>query len=224
MKTISDILKESFLEGFQTDITTTKICITLGISVILGLYIYFIYKYKSKNCFYSKDFNNVLAGLPVVTSGIVLAMQSSIVISLGMVGALSIVRFRNAVKSSLDLMFLFWSISIGIIVGAGIYEIGFILSIVLTILMYILDYIPVKRCPYLLVLNSSDVDVEKSLMPILKKYTNIYTIKSRSIHSNMIDLIIEIRCKDEQQLISECLRLENIKSVNLLSHDGEIRI
>lgn len=103
--TFEDVIKDSILNGFNSDISTADILVVLGISLILGLYVYEVYRLKSKSTFYSKDFNNTLACLPIVTSGIVLAMQSSVVISLGMVGALSIVRFRNAIKSSLDLLF-----------------------------------------------------------------------------------------------------------------------
>lgn len=221
---INDVIKKSFLEGFDTDISTTKIMITLIITAIIGIYIYIVYKYKSKSSFYSKDFNNVLAILPVVTGAIVLAMQSSIVISLGMVGALSIVRFRNAVKSSLDLLFLFWSISIGIICGAGLYEIGLLLSLVVTILLFILDIVPIRKKSLLLIINSKNVEIEKELINILKKLTNSYTIKSRSIHNKNIDLIIEVRSKKEFELLNECTKLKDILNVSLMSHDGEERL
>lgn len=220
---IKDAIKNSVLEGFSTDISTTKIIITLGFSLIIGIYIYFVYRYKTKSSFYSKDFNVVLAGLPIITAGIVLAMQSSIVISLGMVGALSIVRFRNAVKNSMDLLFLFWSISIGIICGAGIYEIGIILSLVLTIVLFAIDYIPTKNQSLLLVVNADDINIEESLNRILKEYSKMYKIKSRSISKNNIDLIIELRSKEEQKIITEIAKEKHILNVNLLSHDGERR-
>ena len=221
---MNDVIKKSFLEGFDTDISTTKIMITLIITAIIGIYIYIVYKYKSKSSFYSKDFNNVLALLPVVTGAIVLAMQSSIVISLGMVGALSIVRFRNAVKNSLDLLFLFWSISIGIICGAGLYEIGLLLSLVVTILLLILDIVPIKKHSLLLIINSKNIEIEKELTPILKRLTSSYIVKSRSIHDKNIDLIIEIRSKKDIELLKECNKLKDILNVSLMSHDGEERL
>lgn len=220
---INDAIKNSVLEGFSTDISTIKIVVTLGFSLIIGLYIYFVYRLKTKSSFYSKDFNVVLAGLPIITAGIVLAMQSSIVISLGMVGALSIVRFRNAVKNSMDLLFLFWSISIGIICGAGIYEIGIILSLVLTIVLFVIDYMPTKNQSLLLVVNADDINIENRLNKILKEYSKTYMIKSRSISKNNIDLIIELRSKEEKKLINELSKENHILNVNLLSHDGERR-
>lgn len=219
-----DIIKKSVIEGFQTDITTAKIIVTLGIVVFLGIYIYTIYKVKTKSSFYSKDFNTVLAILPTITAGIVLAMQSNIVISLGMVGALSIVRFRNAVKSSMDLMFLFWAISIGIICGGGIYELALIVSFVITLLLFLLEYIPVKKQSLLLIVNGDNVSVENEIVEVLKKYTKHYKVKSRSIHSENIDLIIEIRSKKNIEIAKECSVLKNVLNISLLSHDGEERI
>jgi len=220
---VNDVLKNSVLEGFRSDISTIKIMITLLFAAALGLYIFFVYRYKSKSSFYSKDFNNVLAVLPVITSGIVLAMQSSIVISLGMVGALSIVRFRNAVKSSLDLAFLFWSISMGIIVGAGIYEIALLLSVVVTMLVFALDYVPVSKPPYLLVINGEKVDFEKEIVPVISKYAPGYKVKSRTHSGTNCDIIIEVRTKNENNIIQELILIPAIKNVNILSHDGEVR-
>ena len=219
-----DIIKKSVLEGFQTDITTTKIFVTIAFAFIIGLYIYFAYKYKTKNSFYSKDFNAVLLGLPIITAGIVLSMQSNLVISLGMVGALSIVRFRNAVKNSMDLLFLFWSISIGIIVGGGIYELAIVISLVMTVALYICDRVPVSKKSLLLIINSNNIEIESKLEPVLKKYTKSFIVKSRDIHGKDIDLIYEIRSKEELELIKEISKEKNIVNVSLMSHDGEERM
>lgn len=220
----NDIIKSSILEGFDTDVSTEKIIVTLLFAIILGIYIFFVYKYKSKSSFYSKDFNAVLATLPIITAGIVLAMQSNLVISLGMVGALSIVRFRNAVKNSMDLLFLFWSISIGIICGASLYEIAIILSVATTILLFVMDLIPNKKKSLLLIINANNINIEKKLIPIIKENTSSYTIKSRNISKDKVDLIVEVRSKNELELVNKCSKLKNIVSVNLLSHDGEIRM
>lgn len=217
-------VKNIFLEGFNTDISTTKIVVTLVVVMLIGVYIFFVYKYKSKSNFYSRDFNNVLAILPVVTAGIVLAMQSSIVISLGMVGALSIVRFRNAVKNSMDLLFLFWSISIGIICGAGMYEIGVLLSLCITILFFALDIFPIKNSSYLLVINAKDIRIEEKIKKILDELAISYKIKSRSIYDKNIDLIIEVTSKNDLELVKKCSQLDLVLNVCLLSHDGEKRM
>lgn len=224
MSSINDIIKKSFLDGFNTDIDTVKIVVTLIVSVILGFYIYFVYRYKNKSSLYSKDFNNVLAVLPLVVGAIVLAMQSSIVISLGMVGALSIVRFRNAVKSSLDLLFLFWSISVGIICGAGLYEIGIILSLFVTILLLVLDKIPFRKESMLLVVNSKGVDVFDEVMSVLDKNSSFYRVKSRGVRNNEYDYVIELRCGDESKLIKKCNSIKGIYNISLLTYEGVERL
>ncbi len=221
---ISDLIKKSIIEGFVTDITTTEICVTLGLAIVFGIYIYAVYRFKSKSQFYSIEFNTSLAVLPLITAAIVLAIQSNLVISLGMVGALSIVRFRNAVKSTMDLMFLFFAISIGIIVGAELFELAIIFTILTSMLLLLLDYIPVKKAPYLLVLSMSTEQDKELLYGCLKNYTNAYNVKSQSIRNSSVDMIIEIRCKDIDLLLDALQKFELISSVNLLQHDGSIRV
>lgn len=218
-----DVIKNSIWEGFNSDISTGEVLVALGFALILGVYIFFVYRYKSKTSFYSKDFNNVLAGLPLITAGIVLAMQSSLVISLGMVGALSIVRFRNAVKNSLDLLFLFWSISIGIICGAGIFEIALIVSLIVTLLLIGMDYIPSRKSSVLLIINAEKVETLNEINALLKQIASYYKIKSRSVSQNIVDMIVEIKCKDEQLLLERCGEIQGIKNVSILTHDGELR-
>ena len=116
-----DIFKKSFLEGFaSTEITTLTVVTALGVACLLALYIFFVYRVVTRKTFYSKNFNITLAGVTVITASLILTMQSSVVLSLGMVGALSIVRFRTAIKEPLDIAFLFWSIAVGIVLGAGL--------------------------------------------------------------------------------------------------------
>ncbi len=147
-------------------------------------------------------------------------MQSSVVISLGMVGALSIVRFRNAIKSSLDLLFLFWSISIGIICGAGIFDIALIMSLVITILLFTLDLIPNKKASLLLVVNAKDVNAEDEIRTTINKYAKS-NIKSKNLNNSGIDMIFEIRTKNEKQLVNDLSTIEGVLNINLLAHDGE---
>ena len=153
-----DVFKKSFLEGFTSmDITTGKIAATLIVTALLALYIFAIYRLVTRKVFYSKNFNISLAVMSLITAAIILAMQSNLVISLGMVGALSIVRFRTAIKDPMDLAFLFWSISIGIICGAGLYEIALVTSVGVTVFILVLDMLPVGKAPMMLVVNSSEM-------------------------------------------------------------------
>lgn len=220
----NDVIKNSVLESFsQSNLSVMSILVVLAITMLLGLYLYGVYRVTNRNAFYNKDFNKTLALMPVITAGIVLAMQSSLVISLGMVGALSIVRFRNAVKDTMDLVYLFWSISIGIICGARLYVIALVVSIIVTVLVIGLDLLPTAKAPYLLVVNSSKLDIEDSLTETLNQFTKSTRVKSRNMTANGVDLIIEIRTSQESQLVSSCAALPGIESVSLLAHDGETR-
>ena len=164
----NDAIKKSVLEGFSyADLSTTKIMTTLIITFAIALYIFFVYKMVTKSAFYFKSFNISMAIISVVTAGIILAMQSSIVISLGMVGALSIVRFRTAIKEPMDLMFLFWSISVGIICGANLYVIAILASLVITIGLLALELTPVGMAASLLVVSAKDAVAEKDILDIV---------------------------------------------------------
>ena len=135
-----DMFKNSVLEGFTSmDISAGRIMATFVVTCVLACYIFLIYRLMTRKSFYSKGFNVSLAAISVITAAIILAMQSNLVISLGMVGALSIVRFRTAIKDPMDLVFLFWSISIGIICGAGLYEVALLTCLVVTVLVLVLE-------------------------------------------------------------------------------------
>ena len=218
-----DIFKKSFLEGYaSSEITTVTIIAALGVACLLALYIFFVYRVITRKTFYSKNFNITLAGITVITASLILTMQSSVVLSLGMVGALSIVRFRTAVKDPMDLMFLFWSISVGIICGAGLAQVAVILSVVITAGILILDRMPVAKAPMILVVNASDLDAEDAVAETVKKYTKLYQVKSRNMTTTTLDLVIELRTADGSKLVREIMALKGVCSVSLLSHDGEV--
>lgn len=219
---INDIIKKSFLEGFSAaDITTRAVVIALLITAALSLYIFFLYRAITRKTFYSKNFNISLVGVALITSAIILTIQSSIVVSLGMVGALSIVRFRTAVKDPLDLMFLFWSISTGIICGAGFAEYAVLLAIVLTIMVFILNYIPIAKTPMILVINGANTLKEEAVTDIVKKRTSCFAVKSRNLTLTSLDLTIELRTKEDAALVREIQAIEGVQGVTLLKHDGE---
>ena len=150
---IKDVIKGSVYEslGGGTNLSAANILLILAIACLLGLYIFAVYKLSCKSAFYSKDLNVTIAGMPLIIAAIMIAMQSNLLVSLGMVGALSIVRFRNAVKNPIDLLYLFWSISAGIIVGVGLYILALVLCIVMTLLLIVLDMVPNAKAPDLLV-------------------------------------------------------------------------
>ena len=218
-----DIFKKSFLEGYaSSEITTVTIIAALGVACLLALYIFFVYRVITRKTFYSKNFNITLAGITVITASLILTMQSSVVLSLGMVGALSIVRFRTAVKDPMDLMFLFWSISVGIICGAGLAQVAVILSVVITLGILVLDHMPVAKAPMILVVNASDLDAEDAVAETVKKYTKLYHVKSRNMTATTLDLVIELRTAEGSKLVREIMSLKGVCSASLLSHDGEV--
>lgn len=219
-----DVIKKSVLEGFtNTDLPTIQIVLTLGITFLIAVYIYFIYKLVTKSSFYNKGFHVSMAIISVVTAGIIIAMQSSIVISLGMVGALSIVRFRTAIKDPMDLLFLFWSIGTGIICGAGLFEIAFIVAFMVTFGIFILGYLPEYKKPYLLILNCDNNLNENEILEGLKGYSKDYKIKSRNYKKSGSDMIIELRTKNERELVNKLSALPYIQQVSLLTNEGEVR-
>ena len=218
-----DIFKKSFLEGFASaEITTATVVVVLGIACVLALYIFFVYRVITRKTFYSKNFNITLAGVTVITAALILTMQYSVVLSLGMVGALSIVRFRTAIKDPLDLMFLFWSISVGIICGAGLAQIAVILSVVITIGILILDHMPVAKAPMILVIKADDLDVEQVVSQTVKKYVKHFNVKSRNMTESSLDLVLELRTSQGGQLLREVIALNGVVSASLLAHDGEV--
>lgn len=217
----TDIFKQSFLNGY-TAIGFKTICIALSLSCFFAFYIFLVYRVLTRKTFYSKTFNISLAGVTVITTAIILTIQSSIVVSLGMVGALSIVRFRTAVKEPMDLMFLFWAISVGIICGAGVAEIAVILSGVLTIGILVLDKLPVAKVPMLLIVNASDLDAEAKIMELTKQYARNPHVKSRNMTASALDLIVELRTDCGDKLIRDLMKMEGICSASLMAHDGEV--
>ncbi|MEY8268153.1 DUF4956 domain-containing protein [Lachnospiraceae bacterium 64-25] len=220
----SDVIKKSVLEGFSyADLSTAKIITTLLITFLIAVYIFFVYKKITKSAFYFKNFNVSMAIISVVTAGIILAMQSSIVISLGMVGALSIVRFRTAIKDPMDLLFLFWSIGTGIICGAGLYKIAIILAVLVTVGILILDMLPVRISPYLLIINADTKEVEDAVTDTVKKLAGAYKLKSKNITKDGMDLILEVRAGKEKELVDSLSEMKGITAVSLLAHDGEVK-
>lgn len=222
--TFADTIKKTVLEKFQAaDLNTTTILVTLGAAVLMGLFVYMVYRFTSKSSFYNRSFNKTLACLPVITTAIMLAMQSNLVISLGMVGALSIVRFRNAIKDSSDLTYLFWSISGGIVIGAGLFELAILSSLIMAVLVAVLDLLPATRAPYLLVISGEEGTDEGQLLDVIKRHETRGKLRSRNVTKRGAEWIFELRAKDSAQLVQQITGLEGIRSVNMLSHDGDVR-
>ena len=223
MLSFKDILKRSFLQGFaRYDPSPYNIILAMVLSLVFATYIFFVYRLVTKKNFYSKTFNISLSALTLITTAVILTIQSSVVISLGMVGALSIVRFRTAIKDPMDLVFLFWSITTGIICGAGFAEIAIVLSILLTLVLFFFDNIPISKAPKILLVSAENASSEGAILGIVKKYCKYYTVKSRKITKSSLDMVVEVRVSEESSLVNEISDISSVISSSLLSHDGEV--
>ena len=222
--TFKDIFKNSFLNGFSSGIDVKTILIGLAITTVLSLYIFFIYRLVTRKTFYAQTFNLSLIAMAVITAAIILTIQSNIVLALGMVGALSIIRFRTAIKDPLDLVFLYWSISIGIICGAGLSVIAVILTLLISLVVLGMQKYPLKKLSMILVVNSTDIDSDTAILETVAKYSENYKVKSKNLTPSSLDMVIEIKVDAESRLVREVLNIEGVTSASILSHDGEITV
>ena len=219
---IQDVLKKSFLNQFNSDLSTTSIVGTLILTALIGTYIFVIYRAVCRKAFYSKSFAISLPVISMITASIIISIQSSVVISLGMVGALSIVRFRTAVKDPMDLAFLFWTISVGIICGAGLFEVAVEASILITIVMLGLHFVPNAKPALILLVNGTGADVQEAVKQVLEENTKWYQIKSRNLSASGMDMIVELKTKQEDTLAQRILAVPGVENATLMTHDGEV--
>jgi uncharacterized membrane protein YhiD involved in acid resistance len=219
----SEIFKSSFLEGFNSpDISPQNAVFMLLVTTFVSLYIFFFYRAITKKTFYSISFNISLVGTAIITAAIVFTIQSSVVVSLGMVGALSIVRYRTAIKEPIDLMFLFWAVSTGIICGAGLAEIAIITAIFMSVILLLLSKVPLLYKPQILVINcSNNVELQHFIKEVIHKNCRSYCIKSRCVTRGELEMVIELRSQHDDKLVEELTSNEAINTVSLLVQDGE---
>ena len=151
------------------------------------------------------------------------AMQANLVVSLGMVGALSIVRFRTALKDPMDLAFTFWAITTGIISGTELYGLAIMTAVIITIALFTLDQLELKEAPRLLVVNGENQEFEPELNELLNENGIYYTVKSRNINKGSLDLIYEIQTDNGEALVREIGAMNSIFNVSILDHDGSLR-
>ncbi len=218
----ADIFKASFLSEYSVSLSTTSICVYLSVAAALGFYIYVIYRLLTKKSFYNKSFNISLWVLTVITSAIIITISSNIVLSLGMVGALSIVRYRTAIKDPMDLVFLFWAIAEGIMTGAGMSIMGMVLAVVITFGIVILDKLPMPSASKIMTINANDYNSEDEVLKIVRNYCKYYKVKARTLSAGQLNLILEFNTIDEVSCTKELLGVDGVYSVSTLTHDGEV--
>lgn len=220
----NDIIKNSVLNAFSTPGFSTKnALLSLGICLAIAVYIYFVYRFISRTTFYDKSFSVSMSMVSVIVAGMILAMQANLIISLGMVGALSIVRFRTAIKEPMDLLFLFWSISTGIICGANLYELAVLVALVCTMGILFLQIIPIKSSPYLIMVSAQNKDAEADILAIVRQYSPLYKIDSKNVRQTGMDLIVEIRSKKANELVDKLSEIDLVSAASLLYHDAPVK-
>lgn len=216
-----NVFRRVFLDGFTSaDVNLITVIFAMIVTLLLGVYIFYAYRILANKSFYSHDFAISLVGMSIVTAGVIVTVQSNVIVSLGMVGALSIVRFRTAIKNPMDLMFLFWAISAGIICGAGFAAYAYLLSVVLTLALIFLNNIPSVQNSVLLVINSTDSSVEASIDKIVKQYTKRYFVKSRNLTKETYDLTIELRTEKCSDLIQAIMSLPGVLYAGIITNDS----
>ncbi len=216
-----DIFRSSFLENVSA-ISMLDMTLCMLLSFALGLFIFFIYKRCHMGVMYSASFGLTLIALCMITSLLILAVTSNIVLSLGMVGALSIVRFRTAIKEPSDIAFLFWSIASGIVLAAGFIPLAVFGSIFIGIILILCAGYKGFDRPYILVLHCSDADAEKMAMEFITKNVKRMSLKSKSVEPGRIELDMELRLKEaDTGFVNELSCLDGILHTVLVSYNGD---
>ncbi|MBQ8945255.1 MAG: DUF4956 domain-containing protein [Lachnospiraceae bacterium] len=219
--TFNDIFKSSFLENV-TSVSALDMIVVMALSFALGVFIFYVYKKTYQGVMYSSSFGVTLIALTMITAFVITAVTSNVVLSLGMVGALSIVRFRTAIKEPLDIAFLFWAIAAGIVLAAGLIPLAVFGSILIGIILILFVNRKTHITPYIVVLDCSDHDSEMRAMEYLKTRTERAVVKSKSAQKGRLELNIEIRLKDDNtDFINELADLPGINSAVMVSYNGE---
>ena len=217
----SDIFKSSFLENIAS-VSILDMLVALALSFGLGMFIFLVYKKTYTGVMYSSSFGVTLVALSMITTTVILAVTSNVVLSLGMVGALSIVRFRTAIKEPLDIAFLFWSIAVGIVLAAGMIPLAIIGSVVIGVIL-ILFVNKKSHCnPYIIMVSCNDHSTEQKVMEYLEKATGRCVVKSKNAQKGMIELNMEIRLKnDDTDFVNALSDMDGVNSAVLVSYNGE---
>lgn len=217
----SDIFKSSFLEKVSA-VSLLDMVLAMALAFGIGLFIFFVYKKTYTGVMYSAGFGVTLIALTMISTLVILAVTSNVVLSLGMVGALSIVRFRTAIKEPLDIAFLFWAIAVGIVLAAGMIPLAVIGSLIIGVILLVFVNKKSRHNPYILVLRCSDHRTETEATEFLKRYTLRCTVKSKTAQKGMVELNLEVRLRDDNtDFINDLSALPGVQSAALVSYNGD---
>ncbi len=217
----NDIFKSSFLESV-TEFSILDTVIGLGVSLLIGLFIFVVYKKTLSGVMYSNGFALTLVGLSLVTTLVIMAVTSNVVLSLGMVGALSIVRFRTAIKEPIEIVFLFWALAAGIVVGAGMIPLALIGSVIIGVILLVFANRKIKNNPYILVISASNETAENNALNLVGRVAEHYIVKSKTVTSSGVELTLELRTKDSSvAFVNAIQQIPGVGNATLVSYNGE---
>lgn len=216
-----DIFKSSFLENISS-VSLLDMGIALALAFGIGMFIFLIYKKTFAGVMYSSSFGVTLVALTMISTLVILAVTSNVVLSLGMVGALSIVRFRTAIKEPLDIAFLFWSIAVGIVLAAGMIPLAVLGSVVIGIVLLVFANKKAHLNPYIVVIRCENHDIEIAAMDFLKKQVKRCVVKSKTAQKGAIEINAEVRMKeDNTDFINILSEMNGVNSAVLVSYNGD---
>lgn len=217
----SDIFKSSFLENIA-GVSLLDMTVALALAFGLGMFIFLVYKKTCSGVMYSSGFGTTLIALTMITTVVILAVTSNVVLSLGMVGALSIVRFRTAIKEPLDIAFLFWSIAAGIVLAAGMIPLAAAGSVLIGVILLVFVNRKSSQNPFIAVIRCDGHDGEERAKAILSEHTEFCTVKSKTAEKGLVELNFEIRLKDgDTDFVNALAETEGVQSAVLVSYNGD---
>lgn len=217
----NDIFKSSFLENVSS-VSVLDMVVALVLAFAIGIFIFLVYKKTCQGVLYSSSFGVTLIALTMITTLVIMAVTSNVVLSLGMVGALSIVRFRAAIKEPMDIAFLFWAIAVGIVLAAGLIPLAVFGSVVIGVILLIFANHKTYVRPYIVVVNCTGHEVEEKVSQLLKTKTDRIAVKSKSAQKGNLELNIEVRLRDDNtDFVNELADMEGVNSAVLVSYNGE---
>lgn len=217
----SDVFKSSFLENI-TEFSALDTLIGMLFALVLGLFIFVIYKKTFSGIMYSTGFGMSLVGLSLVTTLVIMAVTSNVVLSLGMVGALSIVRFRAAIKEPMEIVFLFWSLAVGIVIGAGMIPLAVIGSVIIGVILVLFVSKKFQSTPYIIVIDCDNEKAEESAMNLISKSVDKFIVKSKTVSADGIELTAEIRVKDQAtSFVNKVAAISGVTGATLVTYNGD---
>ena len=219
--TFNDIFKSSFLDQVAS-FSLLDTVISLALAFAIGVFIFENYRKTYRGVMSSRSFGITLLALAIITDLAIMTVTSNVVLSLGMVGALSIVRFRTAIKEPLDIAFLFWSIVVGIMLGAGMIPLAVFGSIILGVILLVYSNHKTLETPYILVVQCVSDEVEKKVNEQIGRSVKRYNVKSKTVNANGIELTLEIRLADSAtQFVNDLNAMDGVEYATLVSYNGE---